>query len=322
MATSCPRAERLVRPAADGASRSGSALAAALTLLLCGAPAGVQAFDDAIAGRWTISLAPSVFAPRMNGLNNALATDGVNLIQAGAANVGLTRQITGYRPLQWGYGGQIDLQYQMNDDIRGGLRFGLADTLTSDRLAISQDTNFTASCTGCPVPPAIRNFYDVSEKMNLPLVMIGLSIQKVFLFEEEPNLSLYLGGSGMYTTLMGAAIHGVARHFNFGNPDPPDDESPYKGYLTGQGWGFGGTAGGEYILTGPLSLFLESGFDLLHVPNVQASLRVGPVSTQPGTGSTSSTFGRLKTVLGKPIELDFSGVFIRLGVRWNLTTPQ
>src|ERR1043166_8603796 len=145
----------------------------------------------------------------------------------------------------------------MNDDIRGGLRMGLATTQTSDRLPVTQVTSFTASCTGCPVPPSITDFYDVSEQMTLPLVMIGLSIQKVFLFEEEPNLSLYLGGSGVYTTLLGAAIHGVARHFNFGNPDPPDDESPNKGYLSGQGWGFGGAAGGEYILTGPLSLFME-----------------------------------------------------------------
>src|SRR5207245_2691030 len=111
---------------------------------------------------------------------------------------------------------------------------------------------------------------------------------------------------------IGAAIHGVARHFNFGNPKPPDDESPYKGYLTGQGWGFGGAAGGEYILSGPLSLFMESGFDWMHVPNVQAALRVGPISTLPGSVSTKNTFGRLKTELGKPIELDYSGVYIRL----------
>lgn len=157
------RAERFVRPAAaprPGRARSGGgrkalpALALALALLASGATAS----EDEIAGRWTISLAPSVFAPRMNGLNNALASDGINVIQAGVSILGLTREVTGFKPIQWGFGGQLEMHYQINDDIRGGLRFGAVDVRTSDRLPVVQVTSFSGSCTGCPKPPDQTDF--------------------------------------------------------------------------------------------------------------------------------------------------------------------
>jgi hypothetical protein len=263
-----------------------------------------RAEDAPALWRWSLSLGPSVFAPRFHGLNNALMFDGVDFInKAYQASGALPVNVVGFHRINWGYGGQIELGYQLNDDLRGGIRLGLEDVPTSDSLAFTDvspasGTSFLGSATT----------YTVSEKFSLPAVTIGVFLHKVFTFDEEPDLRLYLGGSGFVTTMVGAALSGHIAYVPGGQPNGARNtlDIPYSANLDGQGWGAGGAVGGEFLMTPWLALFLEAGFDWMMIENVEKSGHIG---------SQEVSAGRLITKAGNPILLDFSATYIRLGIK-------
>jgi len=91
----------------------------------------------------------------------------------------------------------------------------------------------------------------------------------------------------------------------------PDVRTPYSADLRGQGWGAGAVAGAEYVISKVFSVFLEGGFDWFMIQNIEKSGTINGASVSAG---------RLITQSGKPIPLDFSAAYIRLGIRTG-TTP-
>ncbi len=281
-----------------------NSLWALLAVAALGMAAGAVAEDAPQPWRWSTSAGPSLFAPRFHGLNNALMFDGVDYLNKAWAMSGAKPiNAVGFQPFDWAYGGTLELGYQLNDDLRGGLRISIEDAPQSDTLTFSDvspvtGTYFFGSSTS----------YTMSEKFNLPAVSIGVFLHKVFTFEEEPDLHLYLGGSGFVTTMVGAALRGQITFIPGGQPNGKRDVTkiPYDASLRGRGWGGGGTVGAEYLTSAWMAVFLEGGFDWLIIENIEKSGSIG--------GTAIST-GRLITKAGNPILFDFSAAYLRLGIR-------
>ncbi|MEK7476785.1 MAG: hypothetical protein AAB152_14280 [Candidatus Coatesbacteria bacterium] len=279
-------------------------LTAALAALA--APGAVRAaWPDA--WHWTLEAAPSVFSPRMHGMDNALAYEGLNVLDRAWRDSGASagaKVPTDFAKIEWGFGGQISVAYEFNEDLRGGVFLGMNGVWKQDYRIGVVDTStaifqITATVTGTVTSSTT---YRVDEKVSLPLLTIGVFLHKVFRYEEEPNLRTYLGGWGAYGSLIGATISGS---FTRAGTDPPVS---FSTDLTAKGWSAGGMAGVEYAVARTVSIFGETGYNWCIIPKVQW------LGNQGGAG-------RLATSANKPISLDYTGIYIRAGVKVALAGP-
>jgi len=255
------------------------------------------------AWRWTLSVGPSAFAPRMHNLDRAMTTGGIVVLdrdwrEAGAG--GGDRVTTGFAKVEWGFGGQVTIGYEFNEDMRGGVMVGVDNIYKKDsNPAITATSTYMATAT---VMITTSTTYSVSARTSLPLVSIGVFLHKVFRYDEEPALRTYIGGWGAYGALTGASI---ATRFQIAGATT---SRAFTTSLTAQGWAAGGLGGIEYMISPTVALFGESGFTYCVIPNIQWLGRTG--------GG-----GRLTDSNGRPIELDFSGFYIRIGVKLALASP-
>lgn len=252
--------------------------------------------------QWSIAVAPSLFAPHMHELNDALQNSGVDALSNVGQTAGISTSVnlTGFQTILWGYGGRISLDYEFDEDLRGGLLFEVNDTYQRDTLPLTDTSTVSATCATCSNGFTTSTLYSVSEQINLPLVQLGASFQKVFHFDEEPDLRLYLGGWGLLGTLLDGTINGHVRNLN------KNRDNQFLVVLRGQGWSAGVNGGLEYAVGRGVAVILESGYGWSVISNVE-KWGVSFTSFQ-----NSSPF---RTASGKPIPLDFGGVFIRFGVR-------
>lgn len=263
-----------------------SRVRAAVLLLAAGAQAGPAA------ARWSLTVAPSLTAPRMAHLNDALMTEGLQPMQALMGSP----PAVGFARARWGFGGDLALAYDFDEEMRGALQVGLIDVRTSDH-------NDLVSQTGTR--------FEVSERVSLPAARFSAHIQHVFRFEDNPDFRLHIGGWASIGTLVGATLSG---HLTWTATGSTTD---YNTSLSGLGWGGGALLGAEWSVAPLAGLFLEAGFDVFRIAVVDARTSY--------TGPTGTTFRSsvrlLKNGNGRNIDLDYSGVFLRLGVRFNLSPP-
>lgn len=266
-----------------------------LVALLAGAVTPSRAAEEPDLWRYSLSLGPTLTSPRMHGLNNALQFDGFDAVDKAWVHDGASRFISahGWRATDFGYGGQAQLGYQVNEDLRAALQVGLVWVGQKDVAGLTDPTT------------AFSTTYIATEAISLPLLQVGFAIQKIFTFEEEPSLHLYLGGWGTYGRLVGATLKG---DFTSLPPSPlTGNVTDFQYDLRGDGWGAGGLAGFEYLLSGDTALYGETGYENFDIPSIE---RQGKIF-----GYLAQNAGRLTTSAAKPIDLDFSGVFFRVGVK-------
>jgi hypothetical protein len=101
---------------------------------------------------------------------------------------------------------------------------------------------------------------------------------------------------------MGAKISGS---FTRNGSDTP---LSFSTDLTAEGWSAGGVGGVEYAVAPTVCIFGETGFNWCVIPKVQY------LGNQGGAG-------RLATSQNKALTLDYSGIFIRAGVKIALAGP-
>ena len=152
---------------------------------------------------------------------------------------------------------------------------------------------------------------------------MGVFIHRVFRFEEEPRLKLYMGGWGNYGTLVSASLKGRSHNSSI----YPYDEYRYDASLIGNSWGAGVVGGIEYTIASILTAYIETGLDYFII---KSSERTGTIDTyfvhNDSSGNQVADFvssdytNKQKWSDGRniPIPLDFGGVFIRFGIRTGL----
>jgi hypothetical protein len=269
-----------------------------LPVALALALASAAAAETSPAWRWAGSIGASALVPRLHGLDNALQGEGVNLLdrafdEAGAGPSARPRNLP---KTQWAFGGQLTLSREFDEDLRGGLLLGFAAVHQSGEIPSVTDTT----------PPSgtwylgSSTSYAMSERLSLPLAVIGIFFHRVFRYESEPDFRLYLGGWGQYGLLLGGSLRGQVTNLATGV------QSDFRYDLAGSGFGMGALGGAEFDLAPRIALYLESGFDYLVIPKVEAS---------GVAGSSTVGSGELTSGTGKRVGLDFSGFFLRLGVR-------
>lgn len=284
-------------------------LAAAAGAGLLSLPSAAQAYDVAGTGnqqsktwQYSLSIGPSLFAPRMGSFNeHELASAGVDWAKYFSAATGnsVTARGGGFQKIGLGYGVQTSLQYEFDEELRGGLQIGFLNAATSGSI------NFdTLVFSGTTFVGSSSSLYSVSERVSLPVLRIGLSLQKVFRFENEPRFHLYVGGWGNIGLLVGARINRTA------SDATTNTSSDFSITLRGQGWGAGGLGGLEYQLSRRSAVYAETGFDYFVIRNPEESGTAGGVALNAGPFTSTG---------GIPVrELDFSGVFLRIGVKAGL----
>ncbi len=245
--------------------------------------------------RYSMSIAPSIMWPRLNELNDSLAYSGNQFTNGAmrAAGANPAGKAAGFREIRFGWGGHIELAREFDEDFRAGILANISFFSTNETINIS------------PLPTATyysTTEYKVSQSIGIPLLQGGIFFQRMFRFEEEPNLNLYAGGWGTYGLLVAAGIRGFVTNLtNF-----PDDKLKYKSELGGSGWGAGGVAGAEYLVLPWLALYLETGYEYFIIKTLEVH---GDVMGDVWNLST------LKNGNAKDIPLDYSGIFLRLGLR-------
>lgn len=256
------------------------------------------ALDEAPIGEWTVMITPSAFAPRLHGLDNALQYYGVAPMDALLTGASGDRgePVRGIGRVYWGVGGKVGIGYQINEDIRAGVMAGVSAVLQHGRridldraIAIAPgSTTYVANGT-----------WDVTEKFTLPVGVLGVFMHKIFTFEEEPDLRLFIGGFGQMGTLMGARLRMEAVRTDI-QPIPDANHHPLSLDLTGQGWGGGGSFGLELVVAEHTALLAEAGYDFMRIPRVQMTAETG-------------YSGVLQDGLGRDLQFDFSGWYLKLG---------
>ncbi len=246
------------------------------------------------AGEWRYSVffAPSLLAPRLEEYNDALATEGIELIDA-AYQLATIRAGSPYPssyayhfpPMRYAFGGRTGIAYEFNEDLRGSLAINV-DTASSNMTV-----NLLHSGTN----------YRVEHSTNLPLACISASLEKVFRFEDDPHLRLHVGGWGSLGILFGQ-LKGEVRTLD--DDQEVVDKVTFSANLDASGWGAGGLAGAEYEFQPRFALYMEGGFGYFYLDEVKTRLDLATVP--------------LLTTNGSPIEIDFSGVFLRIGIRGAL----
>lgn len=269
-----------------------------LSAALLGLAVPGRALEDAVVGEWTVLISPSAFAPRLHGFDSALQYNGFEPLDRLFESVSGTRgdPARGIGRVYWGFGSRIGVGYQFNEDIRAGVLTGVDAVVQRGSLsgldrqaAISPgSTTFVSSGT-----------WDVSERFALPVGKLGVFLHKVFTFEEEPDLRLFLGGFGELGTLIGARFNATAVRTDI-QPIPDSNRHPISADLDGQGWGGGGSLGLELIVASHTSLLAEAGYEYFLIPRVQYT-------------SDAGFSAILQDGLGRDLPLDFSGWYLKLG---------
>lgn len=299
-------------PVIPGAVRVLRAALAAALLLAAGPalarvpPAGEFPGQRPNDYRYSISVGPSLLAPRMNDFNAALRTYGFNYLQQTIATYDIRPGMTssGFPETDLGYGAQIHLLYEFDEDLRGGLQITLSTVTSSGTAPPHTDSSSYASGT---MMVTSSSAYTASYRASIPALEIGLSLQKVFRFDETPRMNLYLGGWGSIGMLTAAVLNGsVAQETPGGTRLNVRD---FSSDLSGMGWGAGGVGGIEYQLSRLVRLFAEGGFQHFRIMSVEQVGDVNGRARRPG-GFTNER--------GGPITLDYTGVFIRIGGRTGL----
>lgn len=285
-------------------------------------PLDQAATADENAFKYSVSLAPTFAWPHFNKLNDSLSFSGnefTNQVFRSAQNT-TAEGATGFKNISMDYGAQITVAHEFDEDTRAGIVFGTSFPSTSEKLKITPAPTAT---NGTPSGYWTATDYSVSQSISLPLFQVGVFWQRLFRFEEEPNLKLYLGGWGNFGTLFSSRLSGKAYNMNY----YPRTEYEYDATLTGNSWGAGVMGGIEYTLTRLFTAYLETGWDYFIINSVERS---GTLKTylyqQDASGNEFSTLvkdkysnlSQWKDGNDNTIPLDFGGVFIRVGVRMGL----
>lgn len=288
---------------------------AALSAVLLSPSSALPMDDSEQPFKFYASLAPSIAWPRLNELSHSLNYSGNVLTNEAYSKAGATGQnASGFRNAGLGWGGQLAIGHEFNEEIRGGVQFGLGMVSSNDELYFSP----VSSCTCWS-----STEYFVSENFTLPVFTLGVFFQRVFRFEETPRFRLYMGAWGNYGMLAFASLKGEAHN----NDIYPYDEYRYEVGLDGWSWGAGGLFGIEYDVNSFLSAYLESGYDYFiiktaeMVGTVDQYLHYTDSSGERVTSFVESRNFRRPRLLDSyqgNIPLDFSGVFIRAGMKMGL----
>ena len=251
--------------------------------------------------RYSISLAPSFSAPRLNELDKALSFTGISAIssafrQAGASQ---TAEVSGFQRTDYGYGTQIAFTYEFDSELRGGVQVGMQYAGTASTVRLAE----TVSSTYYTILSSTE--YSVSQSIDLPVLTIGVFVHRVFHLEQEPKLNLYLGGWGVYGALVAARLEGEIKNMS----TDPVDKTPYSIELSGDGWGAGGLGGVEYAWLSWLKIYAETGFEYFCMKSIEQSGSINryAINAVPFTNGD-----------GEAIPLDFSGIFVRIGAKFAL----
>lgn len=278
-------------------AKARSGLAAAVAALGLAAAAAF-ALEDATPGEWTVMITPSAFAPRLHGLDSALQYNGVGPVDArlSSASGTLGALPRGIGRVYWGFGGKLGIGYQFNEDIRAGIMTGVSAVFQHGKR---QDLDrYIAMPTGS-TPFVPNGTWEVTEKFTLPVGTLGVFLHKIFTFEEEPDLRLFVGGFGEMGTLMGARLRTESVRTDI-QPIPDSNRFPLSLDLTGQGWGGGGSVGLELLVAEHTGLLAEAGYEYFFVPRVEYTHETGYSAI-------------LQDGLGHDLKLDFSGWYLKLG---------
>jgi len=303
-------------------------VAAFLGLLLAPSAWGYMPLDQPVTPdndnpfRYSLALAPHFGWPHMNKLNDSLSFSGnefTNKVYSYANKDGV-RQVSGFKNISMDYGGQIVIAHEFEDDIRAGIVFATTVASVNETLKL---TSALSATNGTPSGYWSSTDYSVSQSMSLPLFQIGVFWQRLFRFDEEPNMKLYMGGWGNFGTLFSASLKGKASITNI----LPTTDYAYDASLPGISGGGGGGGGVEYTFADHFSAYLETGWDYFIIHNIDRS---GTVKEEYHyTDSTGAEVSRIVSTSNSNLQqwkdgndnsipLDYGGVFIRFGIRMGL----
>jgi hypothetical protein len=283
---------------------------AVLAMLLAGI-AGAAPYGDtrgAETGDWTwsIAAAPGVFSPRMHAFDGALHSTGIGLLNSAYAEA-ISNQASGYTVLAgpyaegfaktgYGFSGQGELQYEFDEDLRGGIQLGVAGLDGSGNAPLHARSHSGTTYRD--------DDFITTYKISIPIIKVGISLQKVFRYEEMPRLNLYIGGWGGYTIMMNARFSGTVR------PTGTDRVTSCSADLNGSTWHAGGLGGIEYQVARWGKFYAETGFEQNRFDSVEQSNAAVSLTAQPA--------GSMYNGKGGVIPIDLSGIFIRAGFKTGL----
>jgi hypothetical protein len=264
-----------------------------------------SAAGPAAAARWSASLITSASAPRMADLNDALRNGGFKdfndvIVPAVTATAGTAAP--GWRKLQFGFGTGLGVAYEFDEDLRGGLRLGGSFARTADSVQVVGE-GYGGPGTTTP--------YDMSINATLPVGTLTLFVERTIRMEATPGFLLFVSAQASVGTLLGATWSGSIRKA----ADPGDQATSLRATLSGSGWGGGGGGGAELALGSAMALLLEAGYEVFRIGDVESRGKFTFGSSSFALGA--STFS---SAAGLPIDLDYSGFFVRLGIRLNVSS--
>lgn len=289
---------------------------AVLAVLAFSSPGLTAPVHDAETWRYTASLGASLLGPRMGNFNQTIGEEGkgFQIINEAAEEAGAQSSFTlgQFRPIRLAWGGQLTLLYEFNEELRGGLLAG-ADPFAftpSKSTATLTDTITTTYYSA-------STLYQGSLHAEVQVYHVGAAFQKMFRFEEAPSLRLYLGGWAQYGLLFGR-VNGKVLQLQPGTRATLQ-EVTYKSPLDSRGWGAGGTAGVEYVISPGLELFGESGYQTMVFRDVQE--RNSTYGNVLAATKVVNNARRLEDSYGRPVTIDLSGLYVRIGIRGSLKWP-
>ena len=276
--------------------------------------------------KYSISIAPSFAWPHFNKLNDSLSFAGnefTNLAYHFAeedSHQNYTKA-AGFKNISMDYGGQVAFSHEFDEDMRAGVVFGATFVSMDEKLTLKPQPSAT---NGNASGYWSSTDYSVSQSLSLPLFQVGVFVHRIFRFEEEPRLRLYMGGWGNFGSLIGASLSGKAYNADI----YPVTEHRYNADLAGNSWGAGAVGGIEYNMTQLLTAYLETGWEYFIIHNVDRTGHIKSVFLQrDANGNEFSTtvsdkytnIPEWKDGNDKSIPLDYGGVFIRFGIRMGLS---
>ena len=313
--------------------------AAVLAVLLAGsamaAPYGDYAQNQSGDWKFSVGIAPGIFSPRMHQFDYVMATCGVDLLNQAwyllrmqdlmtqltrlntPETLGMIQEINqinltefisqmnelseawadfmpasegqyvaGFPKTGLGFDMQLGMQYEFNEDLRGGINLGFDDLYSSGKVYLG-------------------DVYEAGYAMNLPLLKLGLGVQKVFHYDDMPRMNLYIGGWGNFDLLVGARFSGSVKFTG------SETGVACGADLDGSGWDAGGLGGIEYMVSKYGKIYAEAGV---------SRCELGPIQQSNGTiGGHHVNAGGFLAGTGDPIGFDMSGIFIRIGLKTALS---
>ena len=271
---------------------------------------------------YSISVAPTFGWPHFNKFNDSLSFAGNEFTNQAYHYAGSEsyEKAAGFKNISMDYGAQITIAHEFDDEMRAGIVFATTLASVDEKLILTPpatSTNGTASGKWTTTD------YSVSQTITLPLFQVGVFVHRMFRFEEEPRMKLYIGGWGNFGTLVSASIKGKAYNADI----YPVTEHRYEANLTGNSWGAGAVGGVEYSITTLLSAYLETGWEYFIINNVDRTGNIKSVfrhldasgnEVEDLVSDKYSNLPQWKDGNDKSIPLDYGGVFIRFGIRMGL----